>query len=1463
MRRLLCLALFAALALPCLPRPSAAEPALQRAPFNQDFWEWSNHFPRPDIASASAEGHALGAIPEPVDLSHLAYSAPELPFAIAGYAASFDLRTLGKVTAVGNQTTCGACWAFATYGSLESALLTGETRDFSENHLKNLAGFDLTHCAGGNATMSAAYMSRRTGPVWETDDPYNPGSNVSPAGLSPRKTLTQAIFLPDRTSSTDNDTIKYALTTWGAVMTNVYWDDAYYSATNRSYRYAGAETKINHAVTIVGWDDAYSAANFTSPAGGNGAFLVKNSWGTAWGNSGYFWLSYYDPRVSSNRVFQQAPAAVAGEVVYLHDPLGWVGNVGYGTTSWAANIFTSTTAKSLASVSTYMTANQADWQVQVYVDVGATPNSGTLALTQTGHSDWSGYVAIPLSKRIPMTVGRKFSVVFRYIMPSYAYPIPIEYAYATYSSLATASAGQSFISSSGNTWSDATAIVNATANVCIEAVASPCASTADCSDGDACTDDVCNGDGTCSNPITAGKCRIGGACYTSGAASGKCLECVPATSQTAWTYVTNKVCNDGVACSSTDKCVAGGTGDAGCAGTTYSCDDGKACTADSCNGDGTCTRITTAGNCLIGGTCYATSAANGKCLECVPATSQTAWTYVTNKVCTDGVACTSSDKCVAGGTGDAGCAGTTYSCDDGKACTADSCNGDGTCTNTITAGNCLIGGTCYASNAANGKCLECVPATSQTAWTYVTNKTCNDGVACTSTDKCVAGGSGDAGCAGTTYSCDDGKACTADSCNGDGTCTNTITAGNCLIGGTCHATSDANGKCLECVPATNPTAWTYVTNKSCDDGIACTSTDKCAAGGTGDAGCAGTTYRCDDGFDCTSDSCRGDGTCSFVLQAAWCLIDGTCVAEGMLHGMCQTCRPADADTAWTLVPGQACDDGNPCTSGDACAAGGTGDAACHGTAYDCDDGVACTADSCNGDGTCTNALADGWCVIEGACVASGTARGMCEECRPATHTSAWTYVAGKACNDGVACTAGDACTTGGTGNEGCAGTTYSCDDLRACTQDTCLGDGTCANTLETGWCLVSGTCVARGQESAGGCLACDPTANPGAWTPRPDDTACNDEDPATGADRCTAGACAGVPCSCQAADPCCDGCLPRNEGGDCEDGSACTDQDQCVAGLCAAGVQRTCPPPATCHDGGTCQPATGTCTRPALTDQSPCDDGDPLTTGDRCIAGMCVGIGCTCAGVGACCDGCLPRNEGGLCDDGDGCTPADHCVTGACVGGEPIACPAPATCRRQGTCDPATGTCGQSLLGAETPCDDEDPCTDPDQCTADGTCTGPVGPACLPVDPGPEPIPDEGSGTRDEGTADTGLEEVATDTVGENVADAVEDPGTKDPGPAGELPQDGGTTDPGTDQTVADNVAPPRDPGTAELAGDGTVTIPDAAVGTDPGSLAGKAGGCTAGGTGGTGALPVLMAALWGMVAAWRIRRRPRHPDRP
>ncbi|MGZ4862335.1 MAG: lectin like domain-containing protein, partial [Halobacteriota archaeon] len=214
-------------------------------------------------------------------------------------------------------------------------------------------------------------------------------------------------------------------------------------------------------------------SNFASQPPGNGAFIVKNSWGTSFGKSGYFYVSYYDTVVGNlaNVVFLADPTTNYAKE-YQYDPLGWVGSLGFGgTTMWMANIFTASASESLKAVSFYTNDLNAQYEVYVYTDPSSTnPTSGTEHIENAGTMATMGYHTVSLTTPVTLTPNGRFSVVVKLTNPSYAYPAAEERAESGYSSAATASAGQSFYSGDGAAWGDLTSY-DSTANFCIKAFA--------------------------------------------------------------------------------------------------------------------------------------------------------------------------------------------------------------------------------------------------------------------------------------------------------------------------------------------------------------------------------------------------------------------------------------------------------------------------------------------------------------------------------------------------------------------------------------------------------------------------------------------------------------------------------------------------------------------------------------------------------------------------------------------------------------------------------------------------------------------------------------------------------------------------------------------------------------------------------------------------------------------------------
>ena len=108
--------------------------------------------------------------------------------------------------------------------------------------------------------MATAELARWNGPVAEASDPYDGGTSCS--GLPPIAHVQNVLFLPDRTGPTDNDTIKWALTNYGAVYTGMYADNGMSTTTPTSDYY-----NTDHATPTTTTAPAPPTTPSTSSAG--------------------------------------------------------------------------------------------------------------------------------------------------------------------------------------------------------------------------------------------------------------------------------------------------------------------------------------------------------------------------------------------------------------------------------------------------------------------------------------------------------------------------------------------------------------------------------------------------------------------------------------------------------------------------------------------------------------------------------------------------------------------------------------------------------------------------------------------------------------------------------------------------------------------------------------------------------------------------------------------------------------------------------------------------------------------------------------------------------------------------------------------------------------------------------------------------------------------------------------------
>ena len=161
----------------------------------------------------------------------------------------------------------------------------------------------------------------------------------------------------------------------------MYWDELAFSEVTDAAGYHATyfldrRWGENHGVTIVGWDDAYPADRFQGDDGAppaDGAFLVRNTWGSDWGEDGSFWVSYYDRSFACDQGLGGYGGATSYAVVedtanytraYQYDKLGVTDHWGFDSTRvWGANRFTVKSTQAIAAAGFYALSSSTRYEV--------------------------------------------------------------------------------------------------------------------------------------------------------------------------------------------------------------------------------------------------------------------------------------------------------------------------------------------------------------------------------------------------------------------------------------------------------------------------------------------------------------------------------------------------------------------------------------------------------------------------------------------------------------------------------------------------------------------------------------------------------------------------------------------------------------------------------------------------------------------------------------------------------------------------------------------------------------------------------------------------------------------------------------------------------------------------------------------------------------------------------------------
>ncbi|KAJ1402151.1 Peptidase C1A, papain C-terminal [Sesbania bispinosa] len=191
--------------------------------------------------------------------------------------STIDWRQQGAVTGIKDQGQCGSCWTFSAIAAVEGIvqIKTGNLMSLSEQQLVDCASNEQNHGCGGGFMDNAFDYIQNNGIASETDYPYQGMDENCQNDVTAVAQINGHVDVPPNSEEQLQQAVAMQPVSVAIEATSDF----------KSYQggvFTGTcGTNLNHGVTAIGYGTEEDGTKY---------WLIKNSWGTTWGEEGYMKL---------------------------------------------------------------------------------------------------------------------------------------------------------------------------------------------------------------------------------------------------------------------------------------------------------------------------------------------------------------------------------------------------------------------------------------------------------------------------------------------------------------------------------------------------------------------------------------------------------------------------------------------------------------------------------------------------------------------------------------------------------------------------------------------------------------------------------------------------------------------------------------------------------------------------------------------------------------------------------------------------------------------------------------------------------------------------------------------------------------------------------------------------------------------------------------------------------------------